>query len=137
MIDVKTLVPRSKFDLDAVSAVEEAGYPAIAPILDDLMEWTADGNWPVAPPLARFLSTLGEPILDPILRVLRGDDPSFKYFCILLIVRNLPIEILKSLEEDLTRIAGNPTTPDKAEEVDKVAGEALLRLRPYTFQSGF
>lgn len=130
MTDIISLVPRNKFDLDAISAVEQAGYPAIAPILDDLMEWTADGNWPVARPLARFLSALGEPILDPIRRVLRGDDPSFKYFCIVLIVRNLPIDILKSLEGDLTRIADNPTTSDKAEEVDKVAGEALLRLRP-------
>ena len=130
MTDIISLVPRDTFDLDAISAVEEAGYPAIAPILDDLMEWTADGNWPVARPLAHFLSALGEPILDPIRRVLRGDDPCFKYFCIVLIVRNLPIDILKSLEGDLTRIADNPTTSDKAEEVDKVAGEALLRLRP-------
>ncbi|TPI30298.1 DUF5071 domain-containing protein [Mesorhizobium sp. B3-2-1] len=130
MIDVKSLVPRDKFDLDAVTAVERAGYPAIAPILDDLIGWTADGNWPVAQPLAHFLSTLGEPIVDPVLRVLRGDDPTFKYFCIIMIVEILPINILKAVEDDLRRLADSPNKSDRMEEVDEVAREALLRLRP-------
>ncbi|MGO8470123.1 DUF5071 domain-containing protein, partial [Rhizobium leguminosarum] len=47
-------------------------------ILDDLLAWTADGNWPVAQPLARFIVTLGTPIVDPLLRVLRGNDSSQK-----------------------------------------------------------
>ncbi|WP_245477472.1 MULTISPECIES: DUF5071 domain-containing protein [unclassified Mesorhizobium] len=126
---MKSLIPRNKHDLDAVRAIEEAGYPAIAPILDELMEWTADGNWPVARPLAAFLSTIGGPIIDPILRVLRGNDPTFKYFCIVTIVQTLPVDILKALEGDLRRLADNPNRVDKAEGVDEEAEKALLRLR--------
>ncbi|WP_137933121.1 DUF5071 domain-containing protein [Mesorhizobium comanense] len=129
MIDVKDLIPRDKHDLDAVTAIQEAGYPAIAPILDELMEWTADGNWPVARPLARFLSTLGKPIIHPVLRVLRGDDPTFKYFCLVTIVSALPVEVLKALETDLERLAVNPNRLDKAEGVQEEAEAALLRLR--------
>lgn len=128
-IDVKSIIPRNKYDIDAVSAVKEAGYPAIAPILDELMEWTADGNWPVARPLAAFLSTIGEPIVDPILRVLRGNDPSLKWFCITTMVQILPIDILKALERDLRKLAENPSQLDKSEGVDEEAEEALLRLR--------
>ncbi|MBB6409431.1 DUF5071 domain-containing protein [Mesorhizobium sangaii] len=129
MIDVKGLIPRDKHDLDAVTTIQEAGYPAIAPILDELMEWTADGNWPVAHPLARFLSTLGRPIIEPVLRVLRGDDPTFKYFCLVTIVSALPVDVLKALESDLRRLAVNPSRWDKAEGVHEEAEAALLRLR--------
>ncbi|MBN9216763.1 MAG: DUF5071 domain-containing protein [Mesorhizobium sp.] len=129
MSDLKSLIPRNKHDLDAIIAIQEAGYPAIAPILDELMEWTADGNWPVAGPLARFLSTLGEPVVDPILRVLRGDDPTFKYSCLVGIVSALPIETLRALESDLRRLTVNPSPENKAEAVHEEAEAALLRLR--------
>ena len=126
--DIKSLIPRNKYDLDAVSAVKEAGYPAIAPILDELMQWTADGNWPVARPLAAFLSTIGEPVIEPILRVLRGNDPTFKWFCIITMVQILPADILKALEGDLRKLAENPSRLDKLEGVDEEAEKALRRL---------
>ncbi|WP_246707290.1 DUF5071 domain-containing protein [Mesorhizobium sp. NZP2077] len=129
MIDIKGLIPRDKHDLDAVTAIREAGYPAIAPILDGLMKWTADGNWPVARSLAPFLATLGRPIIDPVLRVLRGNDPTFKYFCLVTIVSTLPIDTLKALEIDLEGLAVNPSRLDKAEGVHEEAEAALLRLR--------
>lgn len=128
-IDVKSLIPRNKHDHDAVEAIKEAGYPAIAPILGELMEWTADGNWPVARPLAAFLSTIGEPIIEPIRRVLRGSDPSMKWHCITTMVRILPVDILKALEGDLRRLVDNPSRLDKLEGVDEEAEEALQRLR--------
>ncbi|HEX7849260.1 MAG TPA: Mov34/MPN/PAD-1 family protein, partial [Sphingomonas sp.] len=41
--EVRHLIPRDKIDEDMVPLIVAAGYPAIAPILDDLMRWTADG----------------------------------------------------------------------------------------------
>ncbi|NKQ73418.1 hypothetical protein C3Y89_24255 [Rhizobium sp. UPM1132] len=60
-------LPANKFDLDAVYELEAAGYPAIAPLLDDLVAWTADGNWPVARPIADLLVSTGTafPCLSP------------------------------------------------------------------------
>ena len=84
--DVRSLLPRDKFDVEAVRAIADAGYPAIAPILDELVDWTADGNWPVARPLADYLATLGEPLVAPVSRVLRGTDGSHKENCIRLVV---------------------------------------------------
>ncbi|MGO7895639.1 DUF5071 domain-containing protein [Rhizobium leguminosarum] len=127
MFDVESLVPRDKHDIAALSGIESAGYPAIAPILDDLLAWTA-GNWPIAQPLARFLVTLGEPIVDPLLRVLRGKDSSQKYFCFQLIVEKLSVEVLRALENDLQRLVDRPSKTDQLEGVDKLAREALQRL---------
>lgn len=113
--DVRSLLPRDKFDVGAVNAIAKAGYPAIAPILDELIKWTADRNWPIARPLADYLVTLGEPLAAPVARVLRGSDGSHKENCILLIVRRLPAETLARLEDDLRRLADQPSEDDHCE----------------------
>lgn len=128
MPDARRLLPRDKFDVDAVRAIAAAGYPAIAPILDELVDWTADGNWPVARPLADYLVTLGQPLAAPVSRVLRGTDGSHKENCIRLVVRRLPAETLAELEDDLRQLAERPSEDDRREEADIAAREALSRL---------
>ncbi|RUV16139.1 DUF5071 domain-containing protein [Mesorhizobium sp. M7A.F.Ca.MR.245.00.0.0] len=128
MIDAQRLLPRNKHDLDSIPFIVEAGYSAIAPILDELLDWTADSNWPVARPLADFLVTLGPPLIDPLSRTLRGTDGARKWHCISLIVRELPVDVLGGLEEDLRRLADHPSEDDRQEEVDIQAREALLRF---------
>lgn len=105
--EVRHLIPRGKGD-DIVPLIAEAGYPAIAPILDDLMEWTADPNWPIAPPLIDYLATLGEPMVEPIRRVLRGDDDDHKFVCLRGMVRELPRDVQLMLVDDLRTLAATP-----------------------------
>ena len=126
--DPQNLLPRDKFDVGSVRAIAAAGYPAIAPILDDLVDWTADGNWPVAQPLADFLITLGEPLAAPVSRVLRGTDGSHKENCIRLVVSRLPTDVLGKLEDDLRRLAERPSEDERREEADVAALDALTRL---------
>ena len=126
--DVRSLLPRDKFDVDAVRAIADAGYPAISPILDELVEWAADGNWPIAGPLAEYLVTLGDPLVAPVSRVLRGSDGSHKENCIRLIVCHMPLDTLGRLEGDLRRLADQPSEDDRREEADIAAREALARL---------
>ena len=128
MPDARRLLPRDKFDVDAVRAIAAAGYPAILPILDELVDWTADGNWPVARPLADYLVTVGEPLAAPVSRVLRGTDGSHKENCIRLVVRRLPAETLAELEDDLRQLAERPSEDDRREEADIAAREVLSRL---------
>jgi hypothetical protein len=54
-IDLRELLPRNTHDHQAASAVIALGYPAVAPILPDLLEWLQDYNWPVSRPIAEFL----------------------------------------------------------------------------------
>lgn len=127
-MDPRQLIPTDKFDVDAVRAIAKAGHPAIAPILDDLLNWTADSNWPVARPLADFLATLGDPLLAPLSRVLRGTDGSHKEHCIRLVVNQLPIKSLAKLEPELRLLAEHPSADDRREEADLAALGALFRL---------
>ncbi|MER9420728.1 DUF5071 domain-containing protein [Mesorhizobium sp. M0306] len=128
MIDAQRLLPRSKHDIDSIPFIIKAGYPAIAPILDELWDWTTDSNWPVARPLADFLVTLGTPLIDPISRILKGTDGAQKYHCITLVIRRLPIDVLGGLEEDLRQLADHPNEDDKREGIDIEASEVLLHF---------
>lgn len=129
MIDAQRLVPSDKFDVAAVRALEDAGYPAIAPILDELLAWTADSNWPVAGPLADFLITLGDPVVAPLARIMRGTDGSQKEHTIRLVVNRLPLEVLAKLEPELRQLAQHPSVDDVREEANIAARRALDRLR--------
>jgi len=127
MIDLQSLLPRNKRDLDSIPLIIKAGYPAIAPILNELLDWTADRNWPVARPLADYLA-LGRPLIDPISQILQGTDGTQKWHCIGLILQRLPIDVLRGLEQDLRRLADYPSEDDRREEVDTEARAILLRL---------
>jgi proteasome lid subunit RPN8/RPN11 len=126
--EIRNLVPRSKSDVDVVPMIAEAGYPAIAPILDDLIKWTADPNWPICMPLIEYLATLGDAMVEPIRRVLRGSDGGHKWMCLEYIVSVLPAIAQESLLDDLQRLAEQPSEDDRTEEVDLEARKILSAL---------
>jgi len=86
---LRDLVPTDKSDLERASAAVEAGYPAVAPVLRELVEWLQDYNWPVARVLVPFLQSIGAPLVPHIWRVLRSDDDVWKYWVISLLIPSL------------------------------------------------
>jgi hypothetical protein len=127
-MEIENFVPSDKHDIAAVLSAERAGYPAVAAILDKLVAWTADGNWPVAMPLARFLASLGDPVVEPVMRVLTGNDSTHKHFCLILIVPFLPADVLEKLHETLCQLSTNPNDDDRAEQVDRLAQDVLAKI---------
>jgi Domain of unknown function (DUF5071) len=125
MIDPVTLLPRNKHDIEHVQALIELGYPGVAPILPNLLEWTQDPNWPVAGPLGEFLASIGDPIVKHVADILRGGDGGWKYTCIHFVVRNMRLEIAAQLTSSLDRLVTSPTPDDIREEVNLAAQEAL------------
>ena len=125
--EVRHLIPRTK-SADWVPLIAEAGYPAIAPILDDLMPWTADPNSPICNPLIDYLSTLGEPMVEPIRKVLRGDDDDHKFVCLRDMVRALPCAAQEMLLDDLRTLAAIPCESGWETSVDDEARSILNLL---------
>ncbi|MDQ1919645.1 DUF5071 domain-containing protein [Massilia pseudoviolaceinigra] len=120
-------IPADKHDLDAVQAAMAAGWPAVAPVVPDLLVWMQDLNWPVAKELAPLLVSLGAPLAPAIRQILDGDDGIWKHNLIDRVVARSPA-LLQALAADLHRLAAHPTASDRAEEVDVEAREALLLL---------
>ena len=44
---LRALIPRNKHDLRRARVLVALGYPAVAPVLPELLEWLQDLNWPV------------------------------------------------------------------------------------------
>lgn len=125
--EVRHLIPRDKGD-GIVPLIAEAGYPAIAPILNDLMAWTVDPNTPICRALIDYLNTLGEPMVEPIRKVLRGNDGDHKSLCLREMVPALPRAARTRLIDDLRALAEHPSEAEHYEGVDDEARSVLAGL---------
>ncbi|WP_157082198.1 Mov34/MPN/PAD-1 family protein [Sphingomonas pruni] len=125
--EVRHLIPKDKGD-DIVPLIAEAGYPAIAPILNDLMVWTVDPNTPICRALIDYLNTLGEPMVEPIRKVLRGNDGDHKSLCLREMVPALPRAARIRLMDDLRALAEHPSEAEHYEGVDDEARSVLAGL---------
>jgi hypothetical protein len=129
-VDPREFLPRDKHDLANARAVAALGYPAVAPVLLNLLEWLRDCNWPVSRPIGDFLATLPEQMAPLIWTVLRGDDHIWKYWCIVRLVRTMPTNVAEQFRAELTRLAKEPTPAERGEELNEVAEVALRELWP-------
>jgi len=127
-MDPRNLIPTSKRDLERAQAAVEAGYPAVDPILGELMKWLQDYNWPVARILAPFLASVGAPIAPHIWHVLRSDDDIWKYWVIAVVLANLPEEVAGEFRPELERLCSKPGPHEKIHELDEQARQVLTRF---------
>jgi hypothetical protein len=118
--DIRALIPQNKFDTERAEQAVAAGYPAVEPILPELLEWIQDCNWPVARVLAPFLGSIGTPLIPHIRNILATDDTMWKYWTLTYLVRNSP-DVVAALREDLERYANSPTPDETAAGLDEVA----------------
>ena len=117
MDDPVRLVPKGKGDRDTARAAIEAGYPAVEPVLGEMVEWLQDMNWPVAKILVPFLKTISEPLVPHIWHVLRTDDSEWKRNVIEELIPELPPEVAEQFRSEIERIATNPTPHERRNQL--------------------
>jgi Domain of unknown function (DUF5071) len=122
--NVSVLRPKDKLDLVAANAAVDAGYPAVAPILPELLTWLQDCNWPVAHVLAPFLASIGEPLVPHVRKIMDSDDYIWKYWMIGAIMRYSP-DVARSFRSELLRLVHSPTQVEAHEQLDQLAREVL------------
>jgi len=122
--NISDLVPKDKLDLATANAAVDVGYPAVAPILPDLLTWLQDCNWPVAHVLAPFLASIGEPLVPHVAKIMNSDDYVWKYWMIGAIMRYSP-DVARSFRGELERLVNSPTQIEAHEELDQLAQEVL------------
>jgi hypothetical protein len=126
--DLRQLLPRDKSDFGNVRALVALGYPAVAPVLKDLLAWLQDGNWPISRLIGDFFLTIPEAIAPLVQKVLAGDDLQWKYWCIVRLIGQMPPTVAIQFRDELTRLAESPTAAERLDELDSVAKDALLNL---------
>ena len=121
------IIPTDKYDLDSIKRLQSCSDNEILPYVVELLTWVQDINWPVAAPICKRLSELGETIIDPIISVLNSDDPIWKYNVITQIIISFREPIPDGIMESITRIINSPNEDEKLEEVDMVAKDIMVR----------
>lgn len=125
--ELRELLPKDKFDLERATALVSIGYPKVAPILPELLEWMQDGNWPVSHVLSPFLVSIGEPLAEQVRQILQSKDHLWKYWILNRIVAHSP-ELAMALYPDLVKIAkGDPVDEDE-KDVKETAKELLNEM---------
>jgi len=121
-MDIKSLIPKDKFDLETVGKLKQHSFEDIEPIIPDLLEWLQDMNWPVSQPIAVFLLPYSEKIAHEIIQILKGKDEMWKYWILVTfgkIIKN------KLAVQEINRIAKNPTQDEIYHELNTIANEII------------
>ena len=122
--ELHELLPKDKHDLDRAKALVSIGYPTVAPILPDLLEWLQDGNWPVAHVIGPFLASIGKPLTEEVRRILQSQDHLWKYWILVRVVSHSP-ELATALYPELVKLAEGDPVDEDAKDVKEEAKEIL------------
>lgn len=121
-MDIKTLIPKDKFDYETVDRLKSCSYDQIESIIQELLEWLQDMNWPISQPIAEYLLPFSEKIAPEILKILQGKDEVWKYW---MLVTFGKITKDKLVLEEINRMAKNPTQEEADNEVSEIANEII------------
>jgi hypothetical protein len=123
MQPVNELIPKDKFDIATAEKLVTFSYEDIKPIIPNLLEWIQDMNWPVAGPVSNYLQGIASYITSDIIKILRGNDPTWKYWC--LIVFGMSDYVDPLLLEEIKRLRMYASQMDIEEGVVEVATEVI------------
>ncbi|MBW3625574.1 MAG: DUF5071 domain-containing protein [Armatimonadetes bacterium] len=125
---MRELLPRDKYDIERANALVSYGYPAIRPVLPELMDWMQDMNWPVTyQVISPFLRSIGTPFIPEIRRVLAEENYDIKRSLLIDVVRESR-EVAQEMKEDLKKIASMQPENDEDEDLQEIAADILLDL---------
>lgn len=127
-MDIKSLVPKDKYDISVISGLKKLSDTETEPIIPGLLEWIKDMNWPVAEDIAEILSAHSKvtaPFIPELLRPEQTDD-IWKFDIITyLLKRNSSFSENALIIAEAERIASSPTKGEQLEEVDTAAKSYL------------
>lgn len=123
------MIPKDKFDIEAVERIQQASAEQVIPLLPQLLEWLQDYNWPVAQPMVDVLLHYPTELTPHVERVLLGDDEMWIYWCLVKIVPALPFYSKLVLADAVEQIASQEVTPFTEDNVE-AAKEVLTSFEP-------
>ena len=101
--ELREMLPKHKCDMEAAKKIVALGYPAVKPVLDEILVWMQDINWPVTLfHFLAFLRTIGMPLLPHLKKILATDDDWWKYWIIGEIIVENP-QLMQELKADVKK----------------------------------
>ena len=121
--DIIKLIPKNKFDNSTLNELMKISECEMKLVLPELILWIADFNWPIAkdiiPVLIKYPKIL-IPVIKNSLNISQNDD-ILKYWILIKLIPELPVEYQHMLLNDIERIYKTPTLSEKNENVQDEA----------------
>ncbi|MFJ7648311.1 DUF5071 domain-containing protein [Lysinibacillus sp. NPDC097279] len=128
MKEFERFLPSNVYDVDKVEEIKKLDRETLVSLLPELLVYTQDMNWPVAPGVLEILLTFPEEIVPHVQAVLSSEDDNWKWFLLHFLVIKLPVASKVQFKDYLLKVAENPTKMELAEELDEIAKEILATL---------
>jgi len=122
-IGPESLMPKNSHDIENAEKLVRLGYPAVEPVIPEMLMWLQDLNYSVSFVFSPFLSEIGEPLIPHLRKILQSDDNVWKYSVLRNIVLNWDTCLVKIIEPDLIKL----TMIQDLTEVDIEAIRILIK----------
>ncbi|MCE5231449.1 DUF5071 domain-containing protein [bacterium] len=119
------LVPRDKFDYAAAWRIRHADPQMVEPVLDEILKWLQDFNWPIFSTVVDSVKTLGIMLVPHLKKIMVINDGAWKLSVMKLIEDDE--NLCAALKGELKFVANTPFEDDRGWEVDIRAKELLER----------
>lgn len=103
-MDIKTLVPKNKFDNSTVNELSQLTDEQIKPIILDLLKWLQDYNCPIAQELLPIIIKHQNVTVPYISDILNGDDVMWKYWIMELFIPSVTETNKKFFISDIKKL---------------------------------
>ena len=101
-------MPKDKADTEAARAVVQLGYPAVAPVLRDMLLWLGVYHSPVADIFAKFFAELSPQPVELIVKYIGTHSETLRNRILVDILQAWPREAIEQLRISLTTLATHP-----------------------------
>lgn len=120
---IEDLIPNDKFDNKNIKQLYTLTDEEIKPIIYSLLEWIQDYNWPVAQEMIHVLKKRENLIFPYISEILNGDDISWKYWVMELLIPDFTFEHKSVLKGDILKLINKSETDEDTESIRECAIE--------------
>lgn len=129
MVRSQEFIPRHKSDFNNINQLKRLEKEQIRPIMTELFTWLKDSNWPISSEIRNILFQFDIDLVPDLKKILKSDDSNWKYFVLEDFCRYLPNSVIGEIALELEELIMHPSLDDKLEEVDRIAGEILEKLK--------
>lgn len=123
--ELMRMMPKNADDIAAAEFIMALGYPAIAPVIRDMVKTMRIAKSPVADAFAAYFGRLGQAAVEPIGQGLMKDNCCLRYRIFTIVLPQWPKELVVQLKDILTMVATHPDVYDN----DLRCVQLLIRYR--------
>ena len=117
MKNIKTLLPKDKFDDSNLEKIKLLNDSDLSQITSELLTWTQDANWPIFPKIVEIIVARQDLFISEISKVFQTDDLIWKYWILTNICLKLSLENIDFLKKDFDNMAKVLQTNTEEEEI--------------------